>query len=108
MILANPFEQIVLRQERIEAYLIEIKSQLESALGDTSKRWMSIDELCEYLPNQPKKSTIYAKVSKRGIPFSKEGKFLVFDKHKIDEWYEGKHKNTNEKLRHNAHTKLRK
>ncbi len=49
-------------------------------------RWLSIEQLCEYLPGNPAKATIYTKVQKRTIPHKKVAKRLVFHKGEIDEW----------------------
>lgn len=48
--------------------------------------WLSIDELCEYLPDKPAKQTIYGYVSGNKIPFYKTGKKLRFLKAEIDNW----------------------
>lgn len=67
--------------QRLE-WLTEKVSNLES--GKTTGEWLSIEDLCEYLPGKPKKKTIYAKIDE--IPHSKNGKRLVFKKSQIDEW----------------------
>lgn len=62
-------------------------------------QWLSIDELCEYLPGKPAKATIYGKVHKREIPHKKEGKRLVFLKSDIDEWLNSKERKTISEIR---------
>ena len=47
-------------------------------------RWLSVDELIEYLPGKTSKSTIYAKTHKREIPHKKFGSRLAFLTSEID------------------------
>ena len=61
----------------------------------TSDVWLDIKELCEYLPNKPKKQTIYGYISASKIPVhkSKGEKKLRFLKSEIDAWLmQGKRK----------------
>lgn len=55
------------------------------------KRYLTLGELSELL-NVPK-NTIYAKTSRREIPFVKVGRRLVFDRQEIDEWLKKSQKN---------------
>lgn len=57
-------------------------------------RWMSLDELCDYLPGKPAKATIYGKVHLREIPHKKMGKRLAFLKSDIDTWLNSKGRKT--------------
>lgn len=59
--------------------------------------WFNIDELKEYLPDNPAKATIYGWASRKEIPYHKGGKKLRFLKSEIDEWLSsGKRKSQNE------------
>src|ERR687885_2442241 len=49
-------------------------------------RWLSIEELSEYLPGHPAVTTLYGKVQRREIPFIRKGKRLVFKQSEIDSW----------------------
>ncbi|QDK81562.1 helix-turn-helix domain-containing protein [Spirosoma sp. KCTC 42546] len=49
-------------------------------------RWFAIEELSEYLPGRPAVTTLYGKVQRREIPFSRNGKRLVFRQSEIDAW----------------------
>lgn len=50
-------------------------------------RWLSITELCEYLPSKPTKATVYDWIHNKRIPHHKQGrKALSFRKSEIDEW----------------------
>lgn len=49
-------------------------------------RWFSIEELSDYLPGHPAVTTLYGKVQRREIPFSRKGKRLAFRQSDIDEW----------------------
>ena len=66
----------------IERFLIERYNEPQP----DSDKWLDIDQLIDYLPNKPAKSTIYGKVHLRHIPFHKQGKALIFRKSEIDAW----------------------
>ena len=68
--------------ERLERLLSE-KHEPEPGVDD---RWLSLEELTEYLPGKPKPNTIYGWVSARKIPFYKKGKSLSFRQSEIDAW----------------------
>ena len=53
------------------------------------EKWFFLEELCDYLPERPSKSTIYSWVGKNMIPFHKRGKRLLFLQSEIDSWYFG-------------------
>jgi excisionase family DNA binding protein len=46
--------------------------------------WLNLNELCAYHPDKPSKQTVYEWVSKRKIPFYKDGRKLRFLKSEID------------------------
>lgn len=48
--------------------------------------WFNINQLCEYLPDKPKRQTVYGWVHKRAIPFHKKSKALSFLKSEIDDY----------------------
>lgn len=61
----------------------------EGTLANNAKNqdtWFAIEQLCDYLPGNPAKATIYAKVHRREIPHQKSGKRLSFLKSDIDSW----------------------
>jgi len=49
-------------------------------------RYLTIEELCEYLPEKPARQTVYGWVCNRTIEFEKYGKRLLFKKSTIDKW----------------------
>lgn len=51
-------------------------------------KWFDLNSLVNYLPGKPAKSTIYAKVGARAIPFYKNSLGLAFKKSEIDNWLE--------------------
>lgn len=63
--------------------LLRLQSDRNSSVTD---RWFSIEELSEYLPGKPAVTTLYGKVQRREIPFSRNGKRLVFLQSDIDSW----------------------
>ena len=76
--------------------LADIVSKLEvverkiDSLQSTPKvetdAWLSLKDLCKYLPNHPAEQTVYGWTSTHFIPFHKKGKSIVFLKSEIDEW----------------------
>jgi predicted DNA-binding transcriptional regulator AlpA len=62
-----------------------LRSQNEHGQS-TPDRWFSIEELSDYLPGKPAVTTLYGKVQRREIPFSRKGKRLAFLKSEIDLW----------------------
>ena len=61
---------------------------------EPTDRWLNLDELCRYLPDQPAKQTIYGKVSNNEIPHYKDSKKLRFLKSEIDVWLKQGRKKT--------------
>lgn len=53
---------------------------------DLFPEMMNLETLCEYLPSQPAKSTVYEWVSDNYIPHYHEGKKLTFCKSEIKQW----------------------
>lgn len=51
--------------------------------------WLNIQELCDYLPDKPAKTTIYNWVQAGKIPYHKGSKRLRFSKQEIDQWLSG-------------------
>lgn len=57
------------------------------SLNETEKdRKLSLEDLQEYLPDNPAKQTIYGWVNDRKIPFEKHGRRLYFSKLSINNW----------------------
>ena len=48
--------------------------------------WLSVKDLCNYLPNHPAEQTVYGWTSNHTIPFYKSGKSVIFRKSEIDNW----------------------
>jgi len=53
-----------------------------------NKQFLTIEELCDYLPEKPEKPTVYNWTRYNKIPFRKFGVKLYFDKELIDKWDE--------------------
>jgi len=68
-------------------YLVELlKPITNTTKSEQPAIWFNIDELRAYLPDKPKKSTVYDWTRNRTIPFHKPKKSLAFLKAEIDEW----------------------
>lgn len=74
------------------AYLIDCAEKILSVLqrieGSVSNKgqWMDVEQLIEYLPNHPAKTTIYSWSSRDLIPSHRVGKMLSFLRSEIDAW----------------------
>lgn len=71
-------------------FIKNILTQIKGAQAETPTKWFSLTELCEYLPGNPSKPTIYGYVSACSIPFHKTpgSRRLRFKKSEIDTWLE--------------------
>lgn len=67
---------------RIEQRIERMEKYISSFEAKEPKRYVNIDGLSEHTGWA--KQTIYGKVSRGEIPFTKRGKFLYFDLDKID------------------------
>ena len=73
-----------LRNEIKELQDVLQKNFLQNILSDD--KWLSINDLIEYLPDNTARATIYGWVSQGLIPYHKYGKKLTFLKSEIDKW----------------------
>ena len=91
----NPFEVIDARLSNIESLLLDLKhSTGNNNTNQDSDTWFDLNELCQYLPDKPKKQTVYGWVNQRLIPFHKTTKKLQFLKSEIDNWIKSGRKQT--------------
>ena len=90
-------------REEIMSLRSFIASQFE-ALGNKPEpeSWMSLDQLCDYLPDKPSKQTVYGWVNQRLIPYHKTTKRLSFLKSEIDAWIANGRRKTAKELRDEA------
>lgn len=81
--MTNPFEEL---EQRLMNIAVRIES-LEAKINP-NKRWLSTQELAEYIPYS--KETINKKVQSgefiHGVHFHQQAKLRIFDRVKIDEW----------------------
>lgn len=90
------------------AYLIGKVEALEKALSEKNEpaapadKWLNLDELIDYHPDHPAKSTVYNQVSRGEIPYHKNGKKLRFLQSEIDAWLSGGKRRSNDELRDEA------
>ncbi len=85
--------------DRIE-YLLRNQSDIKAEDG----KLLTVEEAANFL--NIKKSTMYAKVSKRDIPHSKQGKRLYFLKTDLIEWVKKGRVKTQEEIEQNVNTYL--
>lgn len=70
--------------EMIEMVLFLLQNPVENKTEENSDRWMTLEELREYIPSKPSRSDIYKKTHRKEIPFSKPCGRLIFRKSEID------------------------
>jgi len=63
-----------------------LSGSLKIQRKENEERLMSIEQLIDYLIDQPARQTIYGWVNYRLIPYEKHGKRLYFKKTAIDLW----------------------
>ena len=88
----DPEKLISSISERVTAnILLAVKQERTTTETD---RWLDLTELCDYLPDKPKKPTVYGWVHHRLIPVHKGTKKLRFLKSEIDNWIKQGRKKT--------------
>ncbi len=91
----NPFELLDARLSSIENLLLDLKhSTGNHSPNQNTDTWFDLNELCQYLPDKPKKQTVYGWINQRLIPFHKTTKKLQFLKSEIDNWIKSGRKQT--------------
>lgn len=96
-----------LSTEELSGIIRDIFRQEVTALQCTNpetdpERWFNLTELCNYLPDKPKKQTVYRWVCKSVIPYHKRSKKLFFLKSEIDYWLREGRKKTASEIEANA------
>ena len=69
-------------------YLNKLVQSLHTPLSQN--QWMDIDQIRNYLPDHPARSTIYDWARHDKIPSHRNGKRYRFLKSEIDEWMENR------------------
>ena len=77
-----------LRQE-ISGLKTLINTLVNKSPVDNVDQWMNLDQLREYHPDKPARSTVYEWVCQNRIPVHKDGKKLRFLRSEIDQWLSG-------------------
>jgi hypothetical protein len=83
---------MVITFENVPQKVFEIFQQNEEILEHLRRlnppqqtdQWFDLNELCNYLPDNPATATVYGKIKE--IPHHKQGKKLYFLKSEIDNW----------------------
>lgn len=97
--------------ELIELLIMKVESleetiQKSNSVSVTTKtdKWFNLNELRDYLPSHPDKSTIYAWVNNSTIPSHKPQNELLFRKSEIDKWVNDNKRKSEVKLEQEANT----
>ena len=88
--LSVPEIRQLFRQE-LDTYFSGKETNIQQSETD---RWLSLADLCEYLPDKPAKPTVYGWIHQCAIPCHKKGKKLYFLKSEIDTWLKAGRKKT--------------
>lgn len=101
------FDQLPMAVVELTREVASLKELIDSKLIATEDKnigyqWLSIDELCNYLPDKPSKQTVYGWVNQRLIPYHKTTKRLSFLKSEIDAWIANGRRKTAKELRDEA------
>jgi len=92
---------------KLQGELSMLDAKIETLLDRAeNKRWLSIEELLEYLPQGWPKQTIYEYARARKIPHIKKGKRLIFDRIEIDEWLDSSKVKTSNQLKDELYNSL--
>ena len=75
-----------------------IDALVSKSPADAADQWMNLDQLREYHPDKPARSTVYEWVCQNRIPVHKDGKKLRFLRSEIDQWLSGGKIKTKEEL----------
>ena len=75
----------------IKAKMVELDAkfdviQSKKELTVEEDRWLSAQDLCDYLPEHPALQTLYSWTCAKRIPYHRDGKRLRFLKSEIDTW----------------------
>lgn len=93
----NPFQSINNQLEIINRKLDEIQSaSYQVQQSQNEDETLTVDEVCKILKVRP--ATIYGRTSKNSIPFTKQGKRLVFFKSDIIKFQRKGYRPTNEEI----------
>lgn len=65
-------------------------------------KWLSVEDLMDYIPSHPSKQTIYRWTMSKYIPHHKRGKSLQFKKSEIDQWLDDAKRKTTDEIREEA------
>jgi excisionase family DNA binding protein len=79
----SPALSLTLPPEVIEQ-IAQLAAEIVAESADEPERWIGVAEAAEHLACPA--SRIYALVSKRAIPFEKDGSRLLFKRSALDEW----------------------
>ncbi|MCC8038338.1 MAG: helix-turn-helix domain-containing protein [Bacteroidales bacterium] len=73
---------LIKEMERLHARM----DNITAPAPEKEDRWMTVAELCDYLPQHPSTQTVYGWTSTNQIPFHKRGKHVLFLMSEIDRW----------------------
>ena len=77
---------VINQLKEIDSKISLLSSQFQS---NKENEWLTVTELCAYIPTHPVEHTIYCWTNRREIPYHKRGKRIMFLKSEIDEWLKG-------------------
>ena len=78
--------------EQLPKVVVEISRKLDLLIADKAAQaknedfLMTLEELRDYLPDNPARQTVYCWIYERKIPYEKYGKRVYFRKSSIEQW----------------------
>ena len=94
------FEDVPAAVAEILLELTALREEVQKLkLANNQKEWLSLKELCEYLPGNPVEDTIRQYVKNRKIPHIKLDKGIGFQRSEIDAWLVLKKRKTMEEIK---------
>ncbi|MGM9789914.1 MAG: helix-turn-helix domain-containing protein [Candidatus Cryptobacteroides sp.] len=88
--------------DKVDALTTLVRNRNDEDNKKEDDKWFNLEQLCDYLPDKPAKSTVYGWVSDNLIPYNKTGKKLRFLKSKIDLWLLENGRKTDSELQREA------
>ncbi|MBW6491304.1 MAG: helix-turn-helix domain-containing protein [Lentimicrobium sp.] len=64
----------------------EVVNKTLAAVKQPEPEYLTIDQLRDYLPQNPAKQTVYQWVHFKQVPYHKRGKSVLFKRSEIDQW----------------------
>lgn len=65
---------------------LSLQQESTQTAKEFSESWLTVDDLCKYLPEHPTKQTIYNWIAQKEIPYYKKNRRIRFLKSEVEQW----------------------